>query len=271
MPLITITQDYGSHGYYVAQQVAKNLQLHLYDDEHLRKAAIRHGVKTENLDGLKEHVPGFFDQLMHGKKEVYLDVLQNVVYQVSSENNSVIVGHGSQLLLRDFGCALHVRIITPKEKRIKYFIEEKGLTPEQARKIVKAKDEQADDFFRYAFKMDINDPLLYDLVINTNKLSIASAISHITDLARSNEIIECGIDSLKIMECRAQEIKLHARLVQANVSTLGLQITVAEPGRVKVHGIVKDSEQKVQISNILEALPEFREVELSVVEFPING
>lgn len=270
MPLITITQDYGSHGYHVAKQVAEKLQLHLYDDETLRKAAIRLGVKTENLDGLKEHVPGFFDQLMHGKKDVYLDVLQNVVYQVASENNSVIVGHGSQLLLRDFGCALHVRIITPVEKRIRYFIEEKGLDPEQARKIVKIKDEQADDFFRYAFKMNINDPLLYDLVINTNKISIDSTISHITEFAQSNEIVECGIDTLKIMECRAQEIKLHARFVQANVSMLGLQIKVEKPGHVKINGVVKDSEQKEKISEVLGGLPEFKEVELSVVEFPVN-
>jgi cytidylate kinase len=99
---------------------------------------------------------------MGSMPEVYLDVLQRVVYQVSRDNNGVIVGHGSQVLLRDFECALHIRIITPAEKRVRYFIEEKGFEKEQARKIVSTKDEEARDFFRYAFKMDINDPLLYD-------------------------------------------------------------------------------------------------------------
>ena len=39
MPLITISQDYGSHGYYAAQKIAQKLQLELYDDETLREAA----------------------------------------------------------------------------------------------------------------------------------------------------------------------------------------------------------------------------------------
>ena len=79
MALITISQDYGSHGYYVAQRVAKELQLALYDDETLREAAVEMGVKGENLDALKEQVPGFFDRLMGFKPDVYLNVLQGVV------------------------------------------------------------------------------------------------------------------------------------------------------------------------------------------------
>jgi len=82
MPLITISQDYGSHGYYVAQKVAEELQLQLYDDETLREAAVKQGVQTENLQALKEQVPGFFDRLMGGKPDVYLDVLQGVVYNM---------------------------------------------------------------------------------------------------------------------------------------------------------------------------------------------
>ena len=44
--------------------------------------------------------------------------------------------------------------------------------------------------------MDINDPLLYDLVINTDKIGIEKVISHIIELAKSNEIIERSIDAL---------------------------------------------------------------------------
>jgi hypothetical protein len=53
MPLITITQHYGSHGYYVAQRITHELNLDLHDDVTLREAAARQGVT-------KEHFAWFF-------------------------------------------------------------------------------------------------------------------------------------------------------------------------------------------------------------------
>jgi len=271
MPLITISQDYGSHGYYVAQRISQELDLDLYDDETLREAAVEMGVKQENLDGLKEQVPGFFDRLMGVKPDVYLNVLQGVVYTMASQNNGVIVGHGSQLLLKDFGCALHVRIITPAEKRIRYFIEEKGLEEEVAHKLVTSKDEEFVNFFRYAFKMDINDPLLYDLVINTEKIGIESVITHIKQLAQSNEITECSIGALSIMKCRALEMKIHARLIGNGIITTGIKVEVPEPGKAVVLGVTTDKVEQNKILAVLDAIEEIDNAEVNITQVPLEG
>ena len=264
MALITISQDYGSHGYYVAQRVAKELRLALYDDETLREAAVEMGVKGENLDALKEQVPGFFDRLMGFKPDVYLNVLQGVVYKVASDNNGVIVGHGSQLLLKDFGCAFHVRIITPQEKRIRYLVEEKGKEEEAAVKLVREKDEEFTSFFRYAFKMDINDPLLYDLVINTDKIGIETAISHIIQLAQSNDITECNISALGIMKRRALEMKIRASLIDSGILNTRIKIMVPEQGKTLVHGTVIDSVERQKIINVLDDIPELDDVDVKI-------
>ena len=271
MPLITISQDYGSHGYYVAQQVAQELQLDLYDDETLREAAVKTGVRQENLDALKEQVPGLFDRLMGIKPDVYLNVLRGVVYNMASQNNGVIVGHGSQLLLRDFGCALHIRIISPAEKRVRYFIEEKGLEEQLARRLVQSKDDEFRNFFRYAFNMDINDPLLYDLVINTDKIEIETAISHIIQLAQSNDIAECSIGALTIMKCRALEMKIHAKLIQSDVTTTGIKIEVTEPGKTHVHGTVNDKIERQKIIEVLDSISELVDAEVNIAVAPIGG
>ena len=271
MPLITISQDYGSHGYYLAQRIAQELNLELHDDETLREAAVRQGVEKENLDAMKEQVPGFFDLYLGSMPDVYLDVLQMVVYQVSSDNNGVVVGHGGQVLLRDFACALHIRIITPAEKRVQYFIEEKGFEEEQARKIVRTKDEEARDFFRYAFKMDINDPLLYDLVINTDKISIETAISHIIKLAQSNDIAKCNIGALAIMKCRALQMKIHAMLRQRGIITTGIKIEVDEPGKVNVHGVVNNQAERQKIVNALDTISELKDAKVNIYVAPPDG
>ena len=271
MPLITITQDYGSHGYFVAQEIARKLQLDLYDDETLREAAVNLGIKQENLDALKEQVPGFFDRLMGFKPDVYLEVLQNVVYQVSSENHGVIVGHGSQLLLKDFRCALHIRIITPAEKRIRYFIEEKGWEEELARNIVRSKDDESKNFFRYAFNLDINDPLLYDLVLNTDKIGIETIISHIIQLAESNDIAECSIDALAIMRCRALEMKIYEKLIQSDVTTKGIKIKVTEPGKIHIHGVVYDEIEHQKLLTVIDTIAELDDAKVNIAVAPIDG
>lgn len=271
MALITISQDYGSHGYYVAQRVANELQLDLYDDETLREAAVELGVKEENLDALKEQVPGFFDQLMGFKPDVYLNVLQGVVYKMASRNNGVIVGHGSQLLLQDFGCAFHVRIITPQEKRIRYFVEEKGKEEEAAVKLVCDKDEEFISFFRYAFKMDINDPLLYDLVINTDKIGIETAISHIVQLAQSNDITECNIGALVIMKRRALEMKIKARFIDSGILTTGIKIEVTEQGKTLVRGTVIDTVERQKIISVLDDIPDLDDVDVNINLAPIGA
>lgn len=264
MPLITITQDYGSHGYYVAQKVAEKLQLDLYDDESLREAAVKMGVKLENLKAIKEQVPGFWAQLMGAKPDVYLDVLQGVVYTMASENNGLIVGHGSQVLLKDFGCALHVRIVSPVEKRVRYFMEKRSLSEEQARKLVRTKDAEAKDFFRYAFNGDINDPQLYDLIINTDKISIDTIISYIAELAGSNEITECNIGALTTMKRRALGLKIHAKLVQKGVDMTGLKIEVEEAGKALVHGVIKEDVERENIKEVLDSISELNTVEVKV-------
>ena len=271
MPLITISQDYGSHGYYVAQRIAQELKLELHDDETLREAAVKQGVKKDNLDAMKEQVPGFFDRLIGSKPDVYLDVLQKVVYQVSSNNNGVIVGHGGQVLLRDFGCALHIRIVTPQEKRIRYFIDEKGLSEEEAIRIVQTKDDEAKDFFRYAFKMDINDPLLYDFVINTDKISIDAVISHIIQLAQSDDISECNIDALVIMKCRALEMKIQAMLTERDFLTTGIKIEVDEPGKIHVHGVVNNEIERRKIVTVLDTISELEDARVNIVVAPPDG
>lgn len=271
MSLITISQDYGSHGYYVAQKVAQELQLELYDDETLREAAVKLGIKTENLNALKEHVPGFFDRLMGVKPDVYLDVLQGVVYHMSRKNKGVIVGHGSQVLLKDFGCALHVRIISPVEKRVHYFMEKQGIEENLARKIVLSKDNEFKGFFRYAFNMDINDPLLYDLVINTDKIGIETIISHIVELAKSNEITECSTSAMAVMECRALELKIHATLIQNGVVATRIMIEVTEPGKALIHGVVSDKIERQKIIEVLDTVSDLNNAEVKIAVVPLGG
>jgi len=101
--------------------------------------------------------------------------MESVIYEVSRSGNGIILGHGSQLLLRDFGCALHVLILASEDYRIKQVMANHGLSEKAAEKMIAKSDSERRGFMRFAFKMDLDDMSLYDLVINPEKLGIEGA------------------------------------------------------------------------------------------------
>jgi cytidylate kinase len=128
MLLITITRCMGCGGMTIARDVAEGLKLELYDDQRLQEEAVKIGIEPELVKDVDEKAPGLFSRLLSRKPEAYLDLMESVIYEVARKGEGVIVGHGAPLLLRDFTCALHVRIYGSVEFRIKHLMDQQGLS-----------------------------------------------------------------------------------------------------------------------------------------------
>lgn len=269
MSLITISQDFGSGGYQIAKTVAEKLGLKLYDDERLREKALEYGVSAEHLKGLEEKEPGLFDRMMGRKPEIYLDMLQNVVYKIAGGGEGVIFGHGSQILLKDFGCALHVRVYASKQKRIANMVAEQKISPEAAAKIIFKKDHEFKGFFRYAFHKDFNDPGLYDLIINTEKISMETAAEYIINLARSDDVKACSLSALETMERRALERIIHAHLTEKGIVLNTITIEVPEPGVASVFGLARSDAERDEIIQTVNSIQEVKKADINIVKMPL--
>ncbi|MCF8095137.1 MAG: cytidylate kinase family protein [Desulfobacteraceae bacterium] len=265
MSLITISQDFGTEGYTIAKQVGDALDLEVYDDARLKDEALKEGISEEYLKGLEEKAPGFFDRLMGRKPDIYLDVLQSVVYRISRQGEGIVVGHGSQMLLKDFGCALHVRIHASLPKRAELMAEQRGIEYQVAEKIILKKDEEYKGFFKYAFQMDPNDPDLYDLVLNTGKISTETAAKYIADLGRSEEIKACSLEALESMDRMSLERRIHAALTENEIFSKMISVEVSEPGTVYIYGIVTSENEKARIVDTVKNIKEINKVKNNVV------
>lgn len=265
MPLITVSQDFGAEGYAIAKKVADTLKLEIYDDERLKEEALEEGVRAENLKGLEEKTPGFFDRLMGRKPDIYLDVLQSLVYRISRRGEGLLVGHGSQILLKDFGCALHVRIHASMQKRAESMAEQRGISYQAAEKIIGKKDEEYKGFFKYAFQMDPNDPDLYDLVLNTGKISAATAARYIAELARSEEIKACSLAALESMDRMSLERKIHAELMENGIFSKMISVEISEPATASIYGIVTSENEKSRILDTVTNMKEVNKVKDNIV------
>ncbi len=267
MSLITISRSLGSGGRVIAERVAKELDLELYDDHRLQQTAVEMGIPAADVKNLDEKAPGLFDRLLSRKPDVYLDIMESVVYKVAQKGKGVILGHGSQMLLRDFGCAFHVYVHATGPTRIKYVMEKRGVNRESAEKLIQKNDHQQRGFFRFAFQMEWNDPSLYDLIINTEKLGIDAAVKLIVDTAGSDLIQTCSLTAVDAMERMSQKKRVEAAIMEHDINPLLLNIEVPESGIVHISGTTYAPDEKDRIVDIIKGVPGVSEIrgEISVM------
>ncbi len=266
MSLLTISSPFGSGGKEIAQIVADGLNLEIYDDRKLLELAPEAGIRPEDLKDLRQ--PGFLDRIFSNKPQVYLEYMDSIIYKVSRQGNGVIIGHGSQMLLQDFGCALHVRIRAAEVSRIQYVAEKQGLSKEAAGKLIHKLDSKQRGFFHLAFGKDLNDPSLYDLIVNCEKLGYKSAAGLIIEAANAEEIHACSLTALEAMERLSLVKKVQAALLKDNLDENMVTVDVSEMGVVELSGLTHSREILDHIIEVAQKVPGVSEVQSEIVIGP---
>ena len=111
----------------------------------------------------------------------YFSGLQSVIKELANEPHIVICGRGSQFILKDHPYAFHVLTVSPLDMRIKHVIEEYQLSEDEAKKKIISHDSSRHEFIKRYFKAELEDPVNYDLVVNTAHLNFQAAASIIVE------------------------------------------------------------------------------------------
>lgn len=191
-PLITISRLTGSGGRTVATLVAEKLgkPWKVWDKEILEEIAKDTKKSVEffkvfderTISLTEEYIDDFFG------KEVpifsrYEKELIKVLTAIGQQGYTIIVGRGANYL---FPNALKVRIVAPVAIRLENMVKyEKAYTREQSQKWLRNTDKRRDEFIQRIFSKNPNDPLYYDMVINTEYVPLITAATGIAHMARS--------------------------------------------------------------------------------------
>ena len=89
----------------------------------------------------------------------------------------VIRGRGSQFILKDFPGVCHIFVVAPMDMRIKHVMESLKLDEGKAKKEIEQADSSRREFTKRYFHANVEDPLHYDLVINTEHITFENASS----------------------------------------------------------------------------------------------
>lgn len=109
------------------------------------------------------------------------------ILRLGEMGNVILVGRGANVILGHRPEAFHVRLVASLESRVAHMAELRGLSKKAALAYVEAEDRARQRFIRRTFQVDVNDPLLYNLVINVDRIPIDEAARIVGDavLART--------------------------------------------------------------------------------------
>jgi Cytidylate kinase-like family len=111
----------------------------------------------------------------------YLPALESVVRELARTPTIVIRGRGSQFILRDHPAAFHVLVVAPLEVRLRRVMTDLNLDQESAKQEIVRLDSSRREFIRRYFQAELEDPVFYDLTLNTGKLDLEAAAAIVVD------------------------------------------------------------------------------------------
>lgn len=108
-------------------------------------------------------------------KNDYVRRLGETVLSLARQGSAVFIGRGVDLILpRDMG--LRIRIVAPRERRIRTMAERQGISPADARRALERLEHERAQFIERHFRAAERDPERYDLMINLDRISQAQAV-----------------------------------------------------------------------------------------------
>jgi cytidylate kinase len=116
--------------------------------------------------------------------DVYLKTMTALIKELGERGNIVLLGRGSQMILKDLPGALHVLCIAPSELRARRLAERDEMPLDEASKRMVESDRARCAYFKKFWKVAVDDPRLYDLTIDTSRLSFEAAAELIASAAR---------------------------------------------------------------------------------------
>ncbi len=198
MRAITISRQYGSGGGEIGTRLAARLNWRLIDHELVAQVARELGITERTAEAHDEYTEGFIARLLsrqavypltpaveyaaeltpyhHAEEHRYQETLRHVVETAADSGQVVIIGRASQVILAQRRDVLHVRVVAPFQARIAYVAVREGLDEASARARVELKDRDRSRYLQTVYHHHVDDPMLYDLVINTGVLSLDKAV-----------------------------------------------------------------------------------------------
>jgi cytidylate kinase len=215
-PLITVSRQIGAQGEEIAARAAellteasrgkhpwilvdKDIAERVMESHHLPER-IKSFFTEEQAQSIEEHLHGLLGFSTSGAAMI-ADMTETMI-RLARIGHVIFVGRGANAVTAKFPRAVHIRVIGSQERRVERVAAKLGLSPHDALAEVRRVDHQRSQFMSTYFHRQIDDPTPYDLIFNTDRISVEEAAHLIAHLVHSPHFREP--EAGKLRELRHQ-------------------------------------------------------------------
>ena len=208
--IITISREYGAGGSELARQLGDLLGWPVLDRDIVQRVADRLRLDQQTVEQMDEHPPGVLDRIATmllmppvespvlldtsdiPSSDSVADAARRVILEMVESPPLIVVGHGGQSLLRARAGTLHIRLVAPIGERVKRICAREECTPDDATARIRRIDADRRAYVRRYYQGDWDDPLLYDIQLNTARVAIEECTRMIAGLVRARGGVPAG-------------------------------------------------------------------------------
>lgn len=184
-PFVTISRQAGAGAETVARLLAEKLDAHgpkdaqpwtvfdknlitkVLDDQHMPQEIARH-VQEDKDTTLKALVGELLG--MHPSMWTIFHHTSDTILKLARIGHCILIGRGGNIITAKLKGGLHVRLVAPESVRLAHLKSFLKLDDKAAQKYLHDEDAGRRRYVKTNFEKDIDDPLLYDAVLNTASL-----------------------------------------------------------------------------------------------------
>jgi len=191
MAVITISRQFGAGGWLLGERLAKRLGYRCVNEgmiqEVAKKGKISSGrVRVFEKSGTNKLMK-FLDKLVstgsvdrfvserhgHLDEKGYVKIVRGIFKELHEKGNVIIIGRGGQYILKDYPNTYHLLLVGDMKSRIRLIMDTHKLTEDKAKAMIKKMGGQRARVLRLFSGHEFHDnPIYYDLVINTTQVSL---------------------------------------------------------------------------------------------------
>lgn len=201
MAVITISRQYGAGAMALGRMLAEKRGYTLASREIVQGIADKAKVSTDFVLTVEKEAGttlsrfmtriissrGMVSKLLRDDsgyidEKLYLDYLVLTVVQIADEGNAIIMGRGSQYILRTHPDTVHILLVDEFENRVRRVEKREKISHESAERMVRHEDKRRLNLYHRLGKQDFESPSLYHMVLNMDRVSRPQAFDMINHL-----------------------------------------------------------------------------------------
>jgi cytidylate kinase len=273
MTVIAMTREIGSHGSEVAAGVAAALGLEIINSEIVvPHVAGSLGVEQSAVQRYLDGKASLLDRWQIDTRKLSQHTLDQIL-NLALKDNVLIRGWGAAALFQGISGVICVRVCAPMALRVRVTMERLGVKDAEAiQQEIERFDAGHSRAMRAAFNFDWNDALLYDIVLNSSRVTIDRCIKAVCDLAQ-HQRSQDDSETKAALADKLLEAKINSALsehISVTMAPNGIAVSVAD-GKVTLAGTCSNGAVRSKAEKAARGIAGVVEINNRIISVPSRG